>query len=148
MLTQIEPWVFWMGYILDGMRLLLRIVGAEVERAEVDRIVSAIIHGAEGNAQEVALWRVTLAESIELDYPVRELDVIQENEPLIFHRELLFRGLNLQGRLPLNVIVPLEVDASKDPGSLPLGDAFKSGVMVFCIMNDLPFAVISRPKIL
>jgi hypothetical protein len=79
-LPQSLPRPLWLGDILDGVRLSLCISGAEIERAEIDRIVSLGVYDSESHANKTALgWR-TLTLCVELQRAFAKLKSIEPDD--------------------------------------------------------------------
>src|SRR5262245_21343259 len=77
--SQLLPCVGRMRDVLDGAETSGRVLGLEVERAEVDHVISRFIQSMKCDAHEALLLNV-LAPDINLDCAVGELDPFQERE--------------------------------------------------------------------
>jgi hypothetical protein len=119
------PAVLRVGDVLNGVGLLLRSLGPEVERPKVDRVVGLRVHEPEGDAQEVAPAGPTLPEGIELDHPVGELAPVEGDDRVVLLR------LNPESGSPFGVLDPLQGRLGRDRPPFPSAKAFKSSVTAF-----------------
>jgi hypothetical protein len=74
--SQLLPRVRGVRYVLDGADSPCRVLGLEVERTEVDRVIGQAIQAMKRNPDETLLLNI-LAPDIKLESAIGELDALQ-----------------------------------------------------------------------